>query len=103
LDFDFSEIKIEVNDEFKPTKISKYTRHFAHKIIEEFMIIANEAVGKKFSTTPFLYRIHRDPASEDIEKLQKMLHIFGVKTQIDDKISPKSLQKILEEIKIHAK
>lgn len=103
LDFDFSEIKIDVDEEFKPIKISKYTRHFAHKIIEEFMIIANEAVWKKFSTTPFLYRIHRDPASEDIEKLQKMLHIFGVKTQIDDKISPKSLQKILEEIKIHTK
>lgn len=103
LDFDFSEIKIDVDEEFKPIKISKYTRHFAHKIIEEFMIIANEAVWKKFSTTPFLYRIHRDPASEDIEKLQKMLHIFGVKTQIDDKISPKSLQKILEEIKIHSK
>lgn len=103
LDFDFSEIKIEVDDEFKPLKITKYTRNFAHKIIEEFMIIANEAVGKKFSTTPFLYRIHRDPASEDIEKLQKMLHIFDVKTQIDDKISPKSLQKILEEIKLHSK
>lgn len=103
LDFDFSEIKIDVNEEFKPLKISKYTRHFAHKIIEEFMIIANEAVGKKFSTTPFLYRIHRDPASEDIEKLQKMLHIFGVKTKIDDKISPKSMQIILEEIKLHSK
>ncbi|MDD5213675.1 MAG: ribonuclease R [Candidatus Gracilibacteria bacterium] len=100
LDFDFSEIKIEVNEEFKPIKISKYTRHFAHKIIEEFMIIANEAIGKKFSTTPFLYRIHRDPASEDIEKLQKMLHIFGIKFQLDDKISPKSLQLVLDEIKL---
>jgi ribonuclease R len=44
LDFDFSETKIEVNEEFKPIKISKYTRNFAHKIIEEFMIIANEAI-----------------------------------------------------------
>lgn len=103
LDFNFSEIKIEVNDEFKPIKIEKYVRNFAHKIIEEFMIIANEAVWKKFSTTPFLYRIHRDPASEDIEKLQKMLHIFGIKTMLPEKISPKSLQWVLEEIKIHAK
>jgi len=44
LDFNFSEIKIEVDDEFKPIKIEKYDRNFAHKIIEEFMIIANEAV-----------------------------------------------------------
>ncbi|MDD4151996.1 MAG: ribonuclease R [Candidatus Gracilibacteria bacterium] len=103
LDFNFSEIKIEVNDEFQPIKIEKYDRNFAHKIIEEFMIIANEAVGKKFSTTPFLYRIHRDPAGEDIEKLQKMLHIFGIKTMLPEKISPKSFQGVLEEIKIHAK
>jgi ribonuclease R len=64
------------------------------------MIIANEAIWKKFSTTPFLYRIHRDPASEDIEKLQKMLHIFWIRSEIDSKITPKSLQKVLDEIKL---
>lgn len=101
LDFDFAETKIVVDNKFNPIKIEKYERNFAHKIIEEFMILANEWVWKKFSPTPFLYRVHELPDFEDIEKLQNVLNIFWIKTQISGELSPKTVQKILDEVKLH--
>jgi ribonuclease R len=46
------------------------------KIIEEFMIVANEAVSKKYQDLPFLYRIHPEPAEEDATKLLDSLAKF---------------------------
>ena len=59
--------------DFKP-----YPIYDSNNLIEEFMILANESVSKKFHKLPFLYRIHEKPKMEDIEKLQKLLLIFGV-------------------------
>jgi ribonuclease R len=61
LEFDFPETKIEVDDQGNPTEFTKYIRYNSSKIIEEFMILANEAVSKKFQNLPFLYRVHPAP------------------------------------------
>jgi len=76
LEFDFPETKIIVNEAGMPVEFKKYERHNSNKIIEEFMVLANEAISRQFSKVPFLYRIHPKPSEEDLEKLQKSLHLF---------------------------
>lgn len=99
LEFDFPESKIALDDEYKAVWIKKYERHFAHKMIEEFMILANENISRKFSDFPFLYRIHEKPLENDIESLRKTLNIFWYKLPYWD-IEPKTFALLLNEIKI---
>jgi ribonuclease R len=53
-------------------------------MIEAFMVSANEAVSKKFSSVPFLYRIHEKPEEQDILELNAKLKLFGVNFQIKE-------------------
>ena len=76
LDFDFPETKIILDSDGNPLEIKKYERYASMKIIEEFMILANESVGELFSKVPFVYRIHPVPNEDDIEKLRNTLDIF---------------------------
>lgn len=99
LEFDFPESKIVLDDDFKTIWIKKYDRHFAHKIIEEFMILANESIARKFADIPFLYRIHEKPLDNDIESLRKTLNIFWYKLPYWD-IEPKLFASLLNEIKL---
>ena len=78
LNFDFPETKIELDNEWNLIEIKMYPRYNSNKIIEEFMISANESVSKKFSTIPFLYRIHEEPKDESLINLQKLLHLFEI-------------------------
>lgn len=73
IEFEFDESKIIVDKDSFPIAIKKYERLESHKVIEHFMITANEAVGKKFKDIPFLYRIHPDPDSNDIDKMLGLL------------------------------
>ena len=102
LDFDFPETKINLDENWKPVNIYKYTRYNSHKIIEEFMIMANEAIWKKFSKIPFLYRIHPKPDEENIEKLSKFLSLFNYSLALKE-INPKDIAKVLFEIKNDSK
>ncbi len=98
LNFDFPETKVILDDDKNVIEIKEYQRYNSNKIIAEFMIMANYAVSKKFSTFPFLYRIHEDPNSEDIFKLQTTLDILWINFKVK-KISTKefaSLLKIIE-------
>jgi len=56
-----------------PIAIRKYEKYSSHKLIEHFMISANEAVAKKFHLLPFVYRVHPDPSDEDKETIIKLL------------------------------
>lgn len=99
LEFDFPEIKIKIDDNLNPISIERYKRLESHKIIEEFMIIANQCIWEIFSNIPFLYRVHELPNPDDIENLRKKLYIFGLNIPYQD-ISSKTLRKLLDEIKI---
>ena len=102
LNLDIPESKIDLDIEGRVTNISKYETTFAHEIIEQFMLTANETVAEKFFwlEAPFIYRVHEDPDLEKIQELNKFLFNFGMKIKANqDNIYPKEFAKVLEEVK----
>lgn len=78
LDFDFPETKVILDSEKNVVEIKRYPRYNSNKLIELFMVSANESVWKLFSELPFLHRIHPKPNEEDISKLQNTLNLFNI-------------------------
>lgn len=102
LNLDIPESKIDLDMDGRVTNISKYETTFAHEIIEQFMLTANETVAEKFFwlEAPFIYRVHEDPDMEKIQELNKFLFNFGMKIKANkDNIYPKEFAKILDEVK----
>lgn len=101
IDFDFPETKVILNELGKPVDIKPYDRNVATKIIEDFMLIANETVAADFfwQEIPFVYRTHENPDTEKIHKLSTFINNFGYTLHIGaDEVHPKELQKLLEKI-----
>lgn len=101
IDFDFPESKIILDKEGHPIEIKPYERNKATKIIEDFMLIANETVAEDFfwQEAPFVYRSHENPDSEKIKQLGIFINNFGYSIRIgQDEIHPKELQKLLLKI-----
>ena len=101
LDFDFPESKIVLDEEGHPTDIRPYERNEATKIIEDFMLAANETVAEDFfwQELPFLYRTHEVPAPDRIRKLALFIRNFGYGMKgVKSEIHPKELQKLLVKI-----
>ncbi|MCL2253690.1 MAG: VacB/RNase II family 3'-5' exoribonuclease, partial [Lachnospiraceae bacterium] len=82
IDFDFPESKILVDENGVPYDVKPYLSNTATKIIEEFMLLANETVATHFNKlkSPFVYRTHADPEPDKIEQLKITLGNFGFKT-----------------------
>ena len=98
LDFDFPETKIILDDKKNVIEIKQYPRYKSNKLIELFMVSANESVAKTYANLPFLHRIHPEPTQEDIEKLQTSLNLFWINfrlTKFDTK-EFSNLLKIIE-------
>lgn len=102
IDFDFPESKLILDEDGKPVEIKAYDRNCATKIIEDFMLAANETVAEDFfwQEIPFLYRTHESPDPEKIEKLTVFIQNFGyfMKNNAREKIHPKEIQKLLNKI-----
>ena len=101
IDFDFPETKIILNEQGKPVDIKPYDRNVATKIIEDFMLIANEIVAQDYfwQELPFVYRTHDNPDGEKIKKLATFINNFGYSIHIgQDEVHPKELQKLLIKI-----
>ena len=101
IDFDFPETKILLNEQGEPVDLKPYERNTATKIIEDFMLIANETVAQDYfwQELPFVYRTHDHPDTEKIRKLGTFINNFGYTIKIgQDEIHPKELQKLLEKI-----
>lgn len=101
IDFDFPETKIILDQNGKPVEIKPYDRNVATKIIEDFMLIANETVAQDYfwQELPFVYRTHDNPDAEKIQKLSTFINNFGYSLHIgQDEVHPKELQKLLEKI-----
>ena len=100
IDFDFPETKITLNDKGEPVEIKPYDRNTATRIIEDFMLIANETVAEDYfwQEIPFLYRSHENPDPEKIRRLGTFINNFGYSIKIGDEIHPKELQKLLVKI-----
>lgn len=101
LDFDLPEARVVLNTEGEPTDIQKIERLEAHRLIEDFMLLANEIVARKGSKSklPFIYRIHERPDDERIAQLGEFAKTFGYSITKGKRPSPKDLQRLLERIK----
>lgn len=101
IDFDFPETKIILDKEGHPVEIKPYERNTATKIIEDFMLLANETVAQHFYwlELPFVYRSHDNPDPEKITQLGIFISNFGygIKTTKEE-IHPKEIQKLLGKI-----
>lgn len=101
IDFDFPESKIILDKQGRPIDIFPYERNTATKIIEDFMLIANETIAEDFfwQELPFLYRTHETPDMERIQKLMVMISKFGYYMKVNrEEVHPKELQKLLGKI-----
>lgn len=101
IDFDFPESKIVLNKDGHPVDIKPYDRNKATRIIEDFMLIANETVAEDYfwQEIPFVYRSHENPDSDRIKELGIFINNFGYSIRISQEdIHPKELQKLLRKI-----
>ncbi len=102
IDFDFNESKIIIDKDGEVEDIKLRERRIANRIIEEFMILANEVVSEHFFwlEVPFLYRVHEKPNMDKISDLKRIIKPFGynIKGDIND-IGPKALNTVIESSK----
>lgn len=102
IDFDFNEAAVVVGEDGTPEDIVLRDRGTGEKMIEEFMLAANEAVAEHFHwmDVPFMYRIHEEPKEEKLNKFFDFLTGFGVVIKgKGNQIHPHALQEIIEEVK----
>ena len=100
IDFDFPESKIMLDEEGHPMEIRSYDRNVATKIIEDFMLLANETVAEEYywREIPFVYRVHETPDEDKIKKLAILINNFGYSMHISDEVRPGQIQKLLAKI-----
>lgn len=101
VDFDFPETKVILDEQGRPVELKAYERNTATKLIEDFMLAANETVAEDFfwREIPFVYRIHEAPDEEKIRKLAIFLHNFGYAMHIGNhEVHPKEIQKLLAKV-----
>lgn len=101
IDFDFRESKIILDEEGHPIEIRAYERNAATRLIEDFMLMANETVAEHFFWLdyPFVYRTHESPDPEKIGKLAAFINNFGYHIKVSgDEVHPKEIQKLLSRI-----
>ncbi|QHW37797.1 ribonuclease R [Staphylococcus ursi] len=101
IDFDIKEAKVIVNEEGIPKEVVTRERGEGERLIESFMLIANETVAEHFNKmeVPFIYRIHEQPKSERLRQFFDFITNFGIMVKgTGEDIHPSTLQNINEEI-----
>lgn len=100
IDFDFPESKIMLDEEGHTMEIRSYDRNVATKIIEDFMLLANETVAEEYywREIPFVYRVHETPDEDKIKKLASLINNFGYSLHISDEVRPGQIKKLLTKI-----
>jgi len=101
IDFDLPDADVVLDDEGLVVGIVPESRNVAHRLIEEFMLAANEAVAKRllFAKQPAIYRVHDRPDPDRLTDLREVLHSFGYDLKGDlEEIPPSAFQKVLKEI-----
>jgi ribonuclease R len=106
IDFDSAEAKFEFDEQGKPIKIIKKVRLESHRLVEEFMLLANRVVArhigivkKEEQAKPFLYRVHDSPDPERIGELAVFVDKLGFTLNTDGGVTSKSLQELLHRVK----
>lgn len=102
LDFEIPEAYFIFDENNYVTEVRKRERNIAHKLIEDFMVLANEVVARKFEILgmPFVYRIHEKPKKEKVQDVCAFLKGLGVRyPDIPKDIDPKYFQKLIDTVK----
>ncbi len=102
IDFDFKEAKVVVDEEGKAFDVVLRERSVAERLIEEFMLAANETIAEHFHwmDVPFIHRIHEDPDDGKLQNFFEFLGGLGIKVKgTANEVHPQALQKVLEDIK----
>lgn len=102
IDFDFKEAQVLVDDEGKAVDVVIRERYVAERLIEEFMLAANETIAEHFHwmDVPFIHRIHEDPDEGKLENFFEFLSSLGLSVKGKaNEVHPQALQKVLEQIK----
>lgn len=101
INFEFPETKMVLDGNGKPIDIKPYERNTATKIIEDFMLLANETVAQDFywQELPFVYRTHDAPDEDKIKALAAFINNFGYTMHVGvNEMRPKEIQKLLAKI-----
>ena len=101
IDFDIDEAKIITDEKGEAIDVKLRERGTGEKLIEDFMIAANETVARHvtYLDYPFIYRVHGEPNEEKINNFLNFISILGYNVHKMKKITPKSMQELLEELK----
>ena len=112
IDFEQDEVGFELNEKGHPVRIFKKARLETHKLVEEFMLLANKEVARFFfdaarksgGKVPFIYRTHDMPNSEKLEQLRVFVRALGHELPIrkDGSVTGKDLQALFNAIDGHA-
>ncbi|MFH0990649.1 MAG: VacB/RNase II family 3'-5' exoribonuclease [bacterium] len=106
IDFDSPEAGFQFDEHGVPVTIIKKERLESHRLVEEFMLLANRMIARRIALVkkeenpkPFLYRIHESPDPDRIKELALFVEKFGYRLNIDSGVSSKVLQKLLAEVR----
>ncbi|AQQ52673.1 ribonuclease R [Planococcus lenghuensis] len=101
IDFDFKESKIIVDEDGYPVDVVVRERTVSERLIEEFMLAANETIAEHFHwmDVPFLYRIHEEPKAEKLQRFFEFVTNFGIVVKgTSNQVHPRALQEIVDSI-----
>ena len=102
MDFNFTEVKVELDEEGHPVNLKKRRHREAEQLIEEFMIAANRIVAAEMSwrEMPFIYRVHEAPDLDRMQQFNEFIHNFGYRLKgVKNGVHPRALQEILEDVR----
>ncbi len=110
IDFDTIEVEIPLNEKGEPVAIKRRLRLATHRLVEEFMLLANETVAKHVGLVlkeklnqelPFVYRIHESPDVPSVMELIRMANAFGITIEPPTKIVPRFFQNVTKQLQNH--
>lgn len=101
LDFDLPEARVILNTRGEPTDIQRILRLESHRLIEDFMLLANETIARaaEKAKLPFLYRIHEPPDRDRLEQVRDFVGTFGLRFGSRTEPKPKDMQRLLAEVR----
>lgn len=110
IDFDSLEVKVDLDEQGRPVHLHPRERLESHRLIEEFMLLANECVARlggqilpkeQQRSWPFVYRVHEKPDRESVRSLIDLMEAFQIPVEMPSKITPRFFQNLSSQLKDH--
>jgi ribonuclease R len=100
LDLDLPERKVVLDDNGRVTSVAPRPRLDSHRLIEEFMVLANVAAAEELERCrqPCMYRVHAPPSDEKLAALRDFLHGLGISLPPGDQVHPRDLDRVLRKV-----